>query len=159
MKDLYEGTLADKLLFVPKEPSELLGSGEFVVARNDDTTGMNVIFLYSEEKFRKITKRLTDHVWYNTNDDPAVTQRNLLRYAEIAKRSDKTRMIDAHPQHLGSYVQLDQTFERLGPLSRNRLYILPGIERLVLVKVEDLGKYLSARAIKSISNLAQTKQA
>jgi hypothetical protein len=102
---------------------------------------------------------LTDHVWYNTNDDPAVTQRNLLRYAEIVRRSDKTRMIDAHSQHLGSYVELDQTFERFGPLSRNRLYILPGIERLVLVKVEDLGKYLSARAIKSISNLAQTKQA
>jgi hypothetical protein len=157
MKDLYEGTLVDKLLFVPKEPSELLGRGEFVVARNNDTTGMNVIFLYSEEKFRKVTKRLTDHVWYNTTDDPAVTQRNLLRYAEIVRRSDKTRKIDDHSQHVGSYVQLDQTFERIGPISRSKLYILPGIERLVLVKVEDLGRYIAARAIKSIPHLANAK--
>lgn len=157
MKDSYEGTLADRLLFVPKEPSELLGRSEFVIARNDDTTGLNVIFLYSKENFMKVTKRLTDHIWHNTNDDPAVTQRNLLRYAEIIKRSDKTCKIDGNPQHLGSYVELDQTFERFGPLNRDRLYILPGNERLVLVKMEDLGKYIAARAIKSISHLVNAK--
>jgi len=151
MKELYEGKLTERLLSIPYEPSKFLSRGKFVVERHCKISGLDVIFLYSMDNFMEVRNRLVDDVWENTNDDPAVTQRNLMRHTELTKRFDKTRK----QIYLGSYVHLDKkNFERFGSPTRNRLYILPEKERLVLVKLEDLGKYLAGKVIRSIPHLA-----
>ena len=138
MSDIpFEGFIWKHNLYLPKAAAPLLGTEPYVYTTNAPLENVNVLLLQSKESFRKTYNRiLTDCYFRFPDENPTPVVRWLSgERTELAKRLDGQDIITLKLED-----RISQPFGASG-----RIYLVPDNDRLVAVKLSDLGNYFVAR--------------
>jgi len=151
MSDIpFEGIIWKNSLYLPKAAESFVGSEPHVFATNADLEGLNVLLLHSRESFRKTYNRIiTDCYSRFPDENPTPVVRRLSgEMTELARRRDDGQDIIA--------LRLeDRISERFG--ASGRIYLVPDNDRLVAVKLSDLGNYYVGRVMHDFNHFVLPK--